>query len=146
MNKSSPPPPIAVAKHRNEITQIDLVGCPHVTDLGLGHLLQRCPNLDPDKVASEPVKGDTFLEAVTSRAPDVTTIDLSAYQAVTDVGLSKLLKICTQLPVEEIRSQAKGDAFLNAIAEHRPTVTTLDLVGCAAVTDAGTSNNTACDN
>ena len=130
----------AVARYRKGITQIDLCGCPNVTDLGLGHLLQNCPGLDPTQVLSEPVKGDTFLASVTSRAPDVTTIDLAAYQAVTDVGLAKLLKICAKLPVEKIGSHSKGPAFLRAVGTYRPDVTALDLNGCAAITDAGHVN------
>jgi hypothetical protein len=56
---------------------------------------------------------------------------------VTDAGLEKLVLGFANLLPDKIKSQAKGDCFLSAVASMHPNVTSLNLRGCNNVTDAG---------
>ena len=125
----------AVSKYRQDIQEIDLTGCDGVTTVGLVALLTNCPGLHPDKIASTK-KDDDFLAAVGDCRPKITEIDLTGCKDITDDGLAVLMSKCLNLKPDAVVSKAKGGDFLRAVADHHPDVTHVDCTGFEGVTDA----------
>ena len=123
-----------VSVFRPELLDIDLQACPEVTDTALASLVRGCRKLAPERILSS-AKGDLFLEAVAEVHPNITSIDLLTCHRVTDQGLAKLVAGCAKLKPDKCNSEAKGDDFVKAIAEHHRHLTTINLQNCAAVTD-----------
>jgi hypothetical protein len=106
-------------------------------------MLLVCSQLLPDSIKSV-AKGDSFLAAVASVHPDLNSLNLSGCGSVTDAGLAKMMLVCSQLLPDSIKSFAKGDSFLAAVASVHPDLNSLNLCGCGSVTDSGLANITNC--
>ena len=127
----------AISKFRHEtLTELDLSGCEAVTDAGLSKLMEGCVKLHPNAVKSN-AKGNSFLTTVGDRQPHLKDIDLTECPSITDDGLAELMEKCLELHPDAVLSEAKGDAFLEAVAEYHPDITKIKLLGCKNVTDAG---------
>ena len=126
---------VAVSKHRQDIQEIDLTGCEGVTTVGLVALLTSCSGLHPDKIISTK-KDDEFLAAVADCRADITKLDLTGCEDVTDDGLTVLMSKCLKLHPDAVISKAKGGEFLRAVADHHPDVTHVDCSKFDGVTDA----------
>ena len=76
-----------------------------VTESGLVKLLEACPQLLPQNVRTNVVKGDAFLAFVAARNPSMVGIQLcSGWDDVTTTGLLQLLHSCPKLDVKNLRS------------------------------------------
>ena len=76
-----------------------------VTESGLIKLLEACPQLLPQNVRTNVVKGDAFLAFVAARNPSMVGIQLcSGWDDVTTTGLLQLLHSCPKLDVKNLRS------------------------------------------
>ena len=76
-----------------------------VTESGLIKLLEACPQLLPQNVRTNAVKGDAFLAFVAARNPSMVGIQLcSGWDNVTATGLVQLLHSCPKLDVKNLRS------------------------------------------
>jgi hypothetical protein len=107
-----------------------------VSDEGLSQLIEQCPNLLPQNLASVAL-GNQCCSAIAKSHPNLTELDLRHCHSVTDRGLAWLITGCRQLVPNKLLSTKKGDLFCAAVAKHRPGLTTLDLQNCEAVTDGG---------
>ena len=80
---------------------------------------------------------DGWAEIITGNCERLTTIDVLRCANVTDAGLAALVRGCRDLLPDRIISHNKGNAFLSAVAEVHPTISSLDLYECKGVTDDG---------
>ena len=128
----------SVAKYRPDLSSINLKDGTQVTDVGLSSLVDGCKQLDPKSVvAATPVQGDLWCAAVARQHPELTSIDLRSYPAVTDVGLASLQRGCPKLLPSSIFSSAMGNDWCAAVAEIHPNLTEIDLRQCNKVGDTG---------
>lgn len=128
---------LTIAKLRPEQTsEFNLLHYETVTDEGLAGLVAACPAVHPNDIKSV-AKGERFLAAVSQKHTGLTKINLAGCRHVTDAALAELVVCCPKLMPDAIRSQRKGDAFVAAVAQHRPTLKQIDLKGCDAVTEKG---------
>ena len=125
-----------VADRHPDMIEIALSQCKNVKDSTLAVLIEKCPSLEPGQIRLES-RGDLFCQAVGQYRQNLTEIDLLKCDAVTDHGLSALIKGCSQLLPDKISSLAKGDLFCSAVAALHPNLSTIDLSECEAVTDKG---------
>ena len=130
----------AVAKHRRQVTEIDLSGCVGITDAGLANLIENCPQLKPDEITlSARVEGELYLKMVADRHPDMIAVALSQCTNVKDSTLAVLIEKCPSLDAGQIRLPSRGDLFCQAVGQYRQNLTEIDLRECDAVTDHGLS-------
>ena len=78
-----------------------------------------------------------WAEIITDKCKRLTTIDVLRCANVTDAGLASLVRGCQDLLPDCIISHNKGNAFLRAVADVYPTISSLDLYECKGVTDDG---------
>ena len=78
----------------------------------------------------EACKGKLLLEALTTYRPNLTELDLRAWIGVADKELAMLVEKCLKLQPDNIKSNKKGDAFVAAVAKHRPDLENIDLRSC----------------
>ena len=116
--------------------EFDLLNCELITDEGLAGVVAACPKVHPNGIKSL-VKGEKFIAAVCQHHPNLTEIAVSDCENVTDQLLAHLVEHCPNLVPDDIDSQQKGEAFLAAVSQHRPSLTKIDLRKCGAVTEEG---------
>lgn len=76
----------AVSKMHPDLDQLDLQGCPDVTDASLATLAASCRNMHPDRLECA-LKGDMYLAAIAKTLPDLDSINLKDCHAVTSAGV-----------------------------------------------------------
>ena len=116
--------------------EFNLLNCELVTDEGLAGLVAACPKVHPNDIKSL-VKGEKFIAAVGQHHADLTEIALSDCKNVTDQLLAHLVVNCPKLSPDAIDSLQKGEAFVAAVSQHRPSLMKIDLTKCSAVTEEG---------
>lgn len=110
-----------VAQYCPKLKQIDIRDCPKIMDDdGLVILVKRCADLAPNETLSQ-MKGSSYLRALAETHPDLReTIDLRGCSHVNDSILATFVKLCPKLHPDKIVSSAKGDRFVQAVAQtHR---------------------------
>ena len=108
-----------------------------MTDAGLAFLIQHCSHIHPDNIVSS-IKSNLFLESVSKYRPKLNKIDLTECKGVTDESLAQVVSECSELRPDNVLSKLKGDLFCEAVAKHHAKgLTSINLIGCTNVTDAG---------
>ena len=75
-------------------------------------------------------KGDLCLKALATYRPNLKHVDLRSWYGVEDEGLAMLVEKCLKLHPDKIISDEKGDAFVFAVAKHRPDLESINLKSC----------------
>ena len=119
---------------RLDLIKLETLG--PVTENGLVALAKNCQELLPDATYSD-VKGDEYCDYASTQHTALESIDLSYCEAVTETGLTYFAERCQKLLPDNTLSYCKGDRYLESVAKVHPKLTSINLSGCVAVTDAG---------
>ena len=109
-----------------------------VTESGLVKLLEAAPQLLPQDVRTNVVKGDAFLAFVAARNPNMVGIQLcTGWDNVTATGLVQLLHSCPKLDVKNLRSTSVPTCVAEAISSFNAKRISRDrntifLLGCVS--------------
>ena len=118
------------------LTRIDLTHHHGVTGQGLAYLIKACNKLHPDNiiVGNKQVKDDTFFVKVAERRMNLERVDLKD-TGITEKALEALVIGCPKLT--QLNHPAGGDAYCQALMQHRQHLTTINVDRCEKITTEG---------
>ncbi|XP_067650552.1 F-box/LRR-repeat protein 2-like [Haliotis asinina] len=104
-----------IAESSPYMKELDITGCIHITDIGVGHVADNCPNLE--KLVGNRLHHEGGCN-------------------ITNVGLSSIANGCPKLKILDVNfCDGVTDTGISAVAEHCPQLTEIGLSGCVGITD-----------
>ncbi|XP_046349986.2 dynein regulatory complex subunit 6-like [Haliotis rufescens] len=104
-----------IAESSPYMKELDITGCIHITDIGVGHVADNCPNLE--KLIGNRLHHEGGCN-------------------ITNVGLSSVASGCPKLKILDVNfCDGVTDTGITAVAEHCPRLTEIGLSGCVGITD-----------
>ncbi|XP_046585291.1 dynein regulatory complex subunit 6-like [Haliotis rubra] len=129
-----------IAESSPYMKELDITGCIHITDIGVGHVADNCPNLEKligNRLHHEGGCNITNvgLSSIASGCPKLKILDVNFCDGVTDIGITAVAENCPQLT--EIGLSGCGgitDLSVMALAEHCQWLYHVNLTECIHVT------------
>ncbi|XJO78574.1 hypothetical protein BDV3_002989 [Batrachochytrium dendrobatidis] len=120
------------------LRQVDLPGCPSITDTFIPTLTTSCPNLEILDLAFTNVTLISLYNII-SNCPSIVELNLTECKPAATSISNELMQIDFSRPLYHLnlRNSAVTDTILRFIAIHCPSLTELILESCINVTDNG---------